>query len=97
MLLVNIQNLAFCRMIRVPELHDNGRHLRNSHSCGKDRCFPRFSLCDLPLICIHYPTDFPGTIAAYSTIPSEQGQEDLPQPAPSVTKSLSDFTLGEQY
>jgi len=71
MLLVNIQVLAFHRIMRAPELCDNGRDLRNSHSWGKDRCFPRFSHCDLPLISIHHPIDFPGTITAYGTIHSE--------------------------
>lgn len=71
MLLVNIQNLSFCRIVRAPKLCDNGRDRRNSHSWGKDRCFPRFSHCDLPLLSIHYPIDFPGTITAYSTTESE--------------------------
>lgn len=71
MLLVNIQNLAFRRIVRAPKMRDNSGDLRNSHSWGKDRCFPRFSHCDLPLISIHYPIDFPGTITAYSTIHSE--------------------------
>lgn len=71
MLLVNIQNLAFPRTMRVPKLRDNGRDPRNSYSWGKDRCSPRFSHCDLPLISIHYPIDFPGTITAYGAIHSE--------------------------